>query len=137
MEWPLPMCRRLIRLDRQEHGWQRVVAVAGGFRRHRDEKRVREGRFGDHCQIDAGGGDRIAGEEAFGELAPNRGGVALAERGFRDIEPSRIDVVFHVPLLQIHLNRRVAQLVDHLHREAGAQLFAGRQAADHRHGARG
>ncbi len=126
MEWPLPMWRELIRLDGQEDRRQRVVAVARGFRRHRDEQRVGEGRFGHHCQIDAGGGDRIAGEEAFRKLAPDRGGVALAERGFRDVEPGRIDIVLHVPLLQIHLNRRVAQFVDHLHGEARAQLFAGR-----------
>ena len=125
-----------IGLHRKEHGRQRIVAVARRFRRHGDEQRVGERRLGDHRQIDVGGSDGIAGQEALGELTADGGGVALAERGFGDIEPGGIDIILHVPLLQVHLDRRVTELIDHLHREAGAQLFAGRQPTDHRHRAR-
>ncbi len=123
----------LVGLHRKEHGRQRVVAVARGFRRHGDEKRVGERRLGDDGQIHAGGRHRIAGDEAFTELAADRGRVALAEGFFRDIEPCRVDVVLHVPLLQIHLDGRVTELVDHLHGESGPEVLAGRQPRHHRH----
>ena len=124
----------LVGLHRQEHGRQGVVAVAGGFRRHGDEQRVGERRLRDHGQIDVGRGDRIAGDEAFAELAADGGGIALAERGFGNVEAGRIDVVLHVPLLEVHLDGRVTELVDHLHGEPGPKILTRREARDHGHG---
>ncbi len=123
----------LVRLDREEHRRQSVVAVAGGLRRHGDEERVGERRLGHDRQIHAGGGHRVAGDESLAELAPDRGRVALAEGFLSDVEAGRVDVVLHVPLLQIHLNRGVAEHVDHLHGEAGAEILAGRKTGHHRH----
>ena len=121
-----------------EDGRQQVVAVGGGFRGHRDEERVGEGRLGDDREINVGRGDRVAGDEAFAELPADRAGVVVGERFFGDIEPGGIDIVVHVELLEVHLNRRVPNFVDHLHREAVVD-FGIRNGADrqrHRAGGR-
>jgi hypothetical protein len=123
----------LVRLHRQEDGRQRIVTVAGGLRRHGNEQCVGEGGLGHHGQVHAGGGHRVAGDEAFGELPADGGGIALSEGFLGDVEAGRIDVVLHVPFLQIHLDRRVTELVDHLHGEAGSEFLTGRDAGNHRH----
>ncbi len=124
-------------LHRQEHRRQGVVAVAGGFRGHRDEQRVGERGFRNDRQVHVGRGDRITGYETFGELPSDGGGVAAAEGGFRDVESGRVDVILHIPLLQVHLNRGVAEFIDHLHGEAGAQFLTRGEPADHGHGTGG
>ena len=125
-----------IRLYRQEHRRQRIVAVARSFRRHSHKQRIRERGFGNDRQVDVGGSDGVTSQEPFGELTADGGGVALAERGFGNIEPGGINIVFHVPLLEVHLDRRVTELIDHLHGEPGAQFLARRQPTNHRHRAR-
>jgi len=113
---------RLVGLDRVEHRRQQVVAIGRGLARHRDEQHVGERRLSNDRQVDVRGGDRVPGDEALSELAADRPGIAVLERLLRDVEPGRVDIVLHVQPLEIHLDRRVADLVDHLNRQAVVNL---------------
>ncbi|SLH74630.1 Uncharacterised protein [Mycobacteroides abscessus subsp. abscessus] len=97
----------LVGLDRMEDRGEQVVTVGRGFVGHRDEQGVGERGLGDHGEVDVGRGDGVAGDEPFPELAPDRAGVIVRERLLRDIEPGRVDVVRHVQLLEVHLDRRM------------------------------
>ncbi|OMP13571.1 hypothetical protein COLO4_01399 [Corchorus olitorius] len=122
-----------VALHRQEDGGQGVVAIARRLRRHGDEQGVGEGGLGHDLEVDVRCGDGVAGQESLTELPADGGGVAFAERLLGDVEPGRVDVVLHVPFLEVHLDRRVPELVDHLHGEAGAKVVARRQLAQRRH----
>ena len=124
----------LIRLHRQEDGRQCIVTVARSLRRHSHEQRIGKSRLGHNCQIHAGRSHRVAGDEAFAKLTSDGGGIAFAKSLFCDVKAGRIDIVLHVPLLQVHLNCGVTEFIDHLHRKPGTELFTGGDAADHCHG---
>jgi len=124
---------RLVGLHRVEHRRQQVVAIGRRLGGHRHEQDVRERGLGDDRQIDVGRGDRVAGDEPLAELAADRAGVAVRERLLGDVEPGRIDVVVHVQTLEVHLDRRVTNLVDHLDRQAVVQLRVGNRVDHERH----
>ncbi len=124
----------LVGLYREEHGRQQVVAVCRGLRRHRDEERVGERGLGDDLQVDVAGRDRIARDEALAELPTDGAGVVVGEGFFGDVEACGVDVVFHVLALEVHLDRRVADLVDHLEREPVVDLGVRHRLREERHG---
>ncbi len=124
----------LVGLYREEHGRQQVVAVCRGLRRHRDEERVGERGLGDDLQVDVAGRDRIARDEALAELPTDGAGVVVGEGFFGDVEACGVDVVFHVLALEVHLDRRVADLVDHLEREPVVDLGVRHRLREKRHG---
>ena len=70
---------RLVALHGVEHRRQQVVAVGGGLGRHGHEQRVGERGLGDDRQVDARRGDRVAGDEAFRELAADGAAVVVLE----------------------------------------------------------
>jgi hypothetical protein len=127
----------LVGLDGVEDGRQQVVAVGRGLARHGHEQDVGERRLGDDRQVDVGGGDRVAGDEPLAELAPDRARVAVREALLGQVEPRRVDVVVHVEPLEVHLDRRVADLVDHLDGEPVVDLGVRHRVDGQRHGARG
>ena len=127
----------LVGLHRVEDRRQQVVAVGRGLARHRDEEDVGERRLGDDRQVDVGGGDRVTGDEALAELAADRAGVAVREPLLGQVEAGRIDVVVHVEPLEVHLDRRVTDLVDHLNREAVVDLRIRNRVDGQRHRAGG
>ena len=105
-----------------EHRRQQVVAVGGRLAGHRHEQDVRERGLCDDRQVDVRCGDRVTRDEALAELTADGAGVAVGEALLGDVEPGRVDVVVHVQALQVHLDRRVPDLVDHLNREAVVDL---------------
>ena len=128
---------RLVGLHRVEHRRQQIVAVGRGLVGHRHEKGVGERGFGDHGQVDIGRGDRVTGDEPLAELAADGAGVVVGERLLGDVEPGGVDVVVHVELLEVHLDRRMTNLVDHLDGQPVVDLGVGHRVDGHRHGTRG
>ncbi len=128
---------RLVGLHRVEHRGQQVVAVGGGLVGHRHEKGVGEGGFGDDRQVDVGRGDRVTGDEPLAELPADGARVVVRERLLGDVEPGGVDVVVHVELLEVHLDRRVTNLVDHLDGQPVVDLGVGHRVDGHRHRTRG
>ena len=116
-----------------EHRRQQVVAVGGRLGRHRHEQRVGERRLGNDGQVDARRGDRVTGDEALGELPADRSAVVVLEVAQARVEAGRVDVVVHVQALEVLLNRRVPDLVDHLDCLAVVQLRVGDGAEQQRH----
>ena len=119
-----------------EHRRQQVVAVRRRFRGHRDEQGVGERRLGYDREVNIGRGDRVTRNEPLAELPADRAGVIVGERLLGDIEPGRVDVVVHVQFLEVHLDRRVANFVDHLNRQTVMNLGIGDGADRQRHRAR-
>ena len=128
---------RLVGLHRVEHRRQQVVAVGRRLAGHRDEEDVRERRLGDDGQVDVGRGDRVTGDEPLAELPADRPRVAVRERLLGDVEPGGIDVVVHVQPLEVHLDRRVTNLVDHLDGQPVVDLGVGHRVDGQRHRAGG
>ncbi|KAF0965699.1 hypothetical protein MLGJGCBP_01125 [Rhodococcus sp. T7] len=124
---------RLVRLHRVEDRRQQVVAVGGGLVGHGHEQGVGERGFGDHGQVDVRRGDRVTGDEPFTELPADGARVVVRERLLRHVEPGGIDVVVHVQLLEVHLDRRVTNLVDHLYRKPVVDFGVGHGVDGHRH----
>ncbi len=83
------------------------------------------------------GGDRVAGDEALGELAADGAAVVVLEVPQARVEAGRVDVVVHVQALEVLLDRRVPYLVDHLDRLAVVQLRVRHRAEQQRHRAGG
>ena len=123
----------LVGLHRVEDRRQQVVAVRGGLGGHRDEQRVGERGLGDDREVDARGGDGVAGDEALGELPADGPAVVVLEVAQAAVEARRVDVVVHVQALEVLLDRRVPNLVDHLDRLAVVQLRVGNVAEQQRH----
>ncbi len=123
----------LIGLHRVEDRRQQVVAVGRGLVGHRHEQGVGECRLGDHCQVDVRGGDGVTGDESLAELPADRARVVVGEGLLGDVEAGRVDVVVHVQLLEVHLDRRMTNLVDHLYRETVVDLRVGDGVDGHRH----
>ena len=134
---PVADVPRLVGLHRVEHRRQQVVAVRGGLGRHRDEQRVGERRLGHDRQVDARRGDRVTGDEALGELPADGAAVVVLEVAQAGVEAGRVDVVVHVQALEVLLDRRVPDLVDHLDGLAVVQLRVGHGAEQQRHRPRG
>ena len=127
----------LVRLHRVEHRRQQVVAVGGGLGGHGHEQRVGERRLGHDREVDARRGDRVAGDEALGELPADRPAVVVLEVAQAAVEARRVDVVVHVQALEVLLDRRVPDLVDHLDRLPVVQLRVRYGPEQQRHGPRG
>ena len=124
---------RLVGLHRVEHRRQQVVAVGGRLGRHGHEQRVGERRLGHDGEVDARRGDRVTGDEALGELPADGAAVVVLEVAQAAVEAGRVDVVVHVQALEVLLDRRVPDLVDHLDRLAVVQLRVGDRAEQQRH----
>ena len=116
-----------------EHRRQQVVTVGSGLVGHRHEKRVGERGFGDDGEVDVGRGDRVSGDEPLAELPADGARVVVRERLLGHVEPGGVDVVVHVQLLEVHLDRRVTNLVDHLHGKPVVDLRVGHGVDGHRH----
>ena len=127
------MWRRLVGLHRVEDRRQQVVAVGRGLVGHGHEERVGESGFGDHGEVDVRGGDRVAGDEALTELPADGARVVVRERLLGHVEAGRVDVVVHVQLLEVHLDRRVPDLIDHLNGEPVVDLRVRHGVDGHRH----
>src|ERR1700730_16946463 len=104
------------------------MTVTRRFRRHWPHTRFGKGRLGASLEINVRRRYSITGEEAFGKLTANGSRIALGKGHFGNVEPSRVNIILHVPLLEIHLDGRMAQFVDHLHGESGLQIVTGSQA---------
>src|SRR4051794_23156523 len=128
---------RLVGLHRVEDRRQQVVAVGRRLGGHGHEQRVREGGLRDDGEVDAGGGDRVPGDEPLGELAADGAGVVVVEVPQAVVEARGVDVVLHVQALEVLLDRRVPDLVDHLDRLAVVQFRVGNGVEQHRHRAGG
>src|SRR5919112_1158166 len=128
---------RLVGLGREEYGGQQEVAVGRGLGRHRHEQNVREGGLGHGLQVDVARRDRVASDERLAELAADGTRVVVVEGLLGNVEPGGVDVVLHVLALQVHLERRVTNLVDHLNREPVVELRIGHRFGQERHGPRG
>ncbi len=123
----------LIGLHRVEDRRKQVVAVGGGFGGHGHEQRVGERGLRHDRQVDAGCGDGVTGDEALGELPPDGPAVVVLEVAQAAVEAGRVDVVVHVQALEVLLDRRVPDLVDHLDRLPVVQLRVGHIAEQQRH----
>ncbi len=127
----------LVALDGVEDGRQQVVAVGGGLGGHGHEQRVGERGLGDDRQVDARRGDRVARDEAFRELTADGPAVVVLEVPQAAVEARRVDVVVHVQALEVLLDRRVPNLVDHLDRLAVVQFRVRDRAEQQGHRAGG
>ena len=124
---------RLVGLHRVEDRRQQVVAVGGRLGRHGHEQRVGERRLGHDREVDARRGDRVTGDEPLGELPADGAAVVVLEVAQAAVEAGRVDVVVHVQALEVLLDRRVPDLVDHLDGLPVVQLGVGHGAEQQRH----